>query len=77
MTLKWRVLAALSIAELLGMALWFSDSAVVNDLSTIWELSSGDHAWLTKSLQIGFVFGTLFSALTNLPDVVSARSLFA
>ena len=53
MTLKWRVLAALSIAELLGMALWFSDSAVVNDLSTIWELSSGDHAWVTKSVKIG------------------------
>ena len=75
--MKWRVLAVLSLAELLGMTLWFSASAVVGDLSAAWGLSSGEQAWLTMSVQAGFVFGTLVSAITNLPDVVSARRLFA
>jgi MFS family permease len=74
---KWRVLAVLSLAELLGMALWFSASAVVGDLSIAWDLSSGEQAWLTMSVQAGFVLGTLVSAVTNLSDVVSARRLFA
>ena len=75
--MKWRVLAVLSLAELLGMALWFSASAVVGDLSIAWNLSSGEQAWLTMSVQAGFVLGTLVSAVTNLSDVVSARRLFA
>lgn len=75
--MKWRVLAALSLAELLGMALWFSASAVVEDLSASWDLTSGEVAWLTMSVQAGFVFGTLVSAMTNLSDLVSARRLFA
>src|SRR5205085_2572551 len=32
--------------------------------------------WLTLSVQIGFVVGTLLSALFNLPDIISPRHLF-
>ncbi|KPK06810.1 MAG: hypothetical protein AMJ56_14060, partial [Anaerolineae bacterium SG8_19] len=52
---KWRTLVLLSVAELLGMAVWFSASAVVPALTDIWSLSDGDKAWLTMSVQIGFV----------------------
>ena len=39
--------------------------------------SSGDAAnWLTLSVQLGFVAGTLLSALFNLPDIISPRRLF-
>ena len=75
--MKWRVLVALSLAELLGIAVWFSASAVVQDLSATWKLTTGEQAWLTMTVQAGFVAGTLLSALTNLPDLVSARKLFA
>jgi len=74
---KWRVLALLSVAELLAMGLWFSASAVLPALSDEWALGPSGQAWLTMSVQIGFVVGAFASALFALPDVVNARRLFA
>jgi len=74
---RWRTLALLAVAELLGMSLWFSGSAVVPALTKEWHLSAGAAGWLTLSVQIGFVTGTLLSALFNLPDIISPRHLFA
>ncbi|MFN2577636.1 MAG: MFS transporter [Pyrinomonadaceae bacterium] len=73
---RWRTLALLAIAELLGMSLWFSGSAVVPALTREWRLSESAAGWLTLSVQIGFVAGTLLSALFNLPDIISPRHLF-
>ena len=66
----------LAVAELLGMSLWFSGSAVVPALTREWNLSTGTASWLTLSVQLGFVAGTLLSALLNLPDIISPRHLF-
>src|SRR5436190_20477809 len=73
---RWRTLALLALAELLGMSLWFSGSAVVPALTKEWHLSASAAGWLTLSVQLGFVAGTLFSALFNLPDIISPRHLF-
>src|SRR6266404_6879720 len=43
---RWRTLALLAIAELLGMSLWFSGSAVVPALTKVWNLSAGTASWL-------------------------------
>lgn len=67
----------LALAELLGMAVWFSASAVVPALTSAWHLDDAGQAWLTMSVQIGFVVGAFGSALLNLADRVSARVLFA
>lgn len=64
------------MAELLGMSLWFSGSAVVPALTREWHLSPNAANWLTLSVQMGFVAGTLLSALLNLPDIISPRHLF-
>ena len=74
---RWRALALLSIAELLGMALWFSGSAVVPALSRDWQLSASQISWIAIAVQLGFVAGTLVSATLNLPDIISTRHLFA
>ena len=42
-----------------------------------WGLSTASAAWLTMSVQIGFVAGTFLSAVLNLPDIVNTRRLFA
>ncbi|MGZ8848292.1 MAG: MFS transporter [Pyrinomonadaceae bacterium] len=73
---RWRILTLLAIAELLGMSLWFSGSAVVPALVSEWKLSEGAANWLTLSVQLGFVAGTLLSAFFNLPDIISPRRLF-
>jgi MFS family permease len=73
---RWSTLAILAVAELLSMSLWFSGSAVVPALTREWSLDTGTASWLTLSVQLGFVAGTLLSALLNLPDVISPRHLF-
>lgn len=59
------------------MALWFSASAVVPELEAEWSLTAGEAAWLTMSVQLGFVAGALLSAVLTLSDIWSPRWLFA
>ena len=72
---SFRVLALLSLAELFGMSLWFSASAVAPLLKAEWSLSDAFATWLTLAVQLGFVAGTLASATLNLPDVWAPRQL--
>src|ERR1044072_4920958 len=74
---RWRALALLAGAELLGMALWFSGSAVVPALSIEWKLSPSQISWIAIAVQLGFVAGTLISATLNLPDIISTRHLLS
>ena len=74
---RWRTLALLSTAELLGMSLWFSASAVVPALRLEWNLTDSQTGWLTISVQLGFVFGTLLSAFLNLADIFRPRQLMS
>ena len=73
---RWRMLALLALAELFGMALWFTGSAVGPTLARAWSLSSAQVGWLTTAVQLGFVCGTAVSALLNVADVVPSRRLF-
>ena len=73
---QWRNLGLLALAELLGMTLWFSSSAVTPAIQDDWGLSSSDTAWLVMAVQIGFVACTFVSGVLNLPDLISARKLF-
>jgi MFS family permease len=77
MTRKWLVLFALSAASLLAMSLWFSATAVLPALTEHWGLTGGAAAWLTMSVQLGFVAGALLSALLNIPDLYAPRKVFA
>lgn len=59
------------------MSLWFGVSAVAPKIAVEWKLDAATTAWLTMAVQLGFVAGTLLSALLNLPDVIRPRSLMA
>ncbi|MDO8502062.1 MAG: MFS transporter [Gemmatimonadaceae bacterium] len=74
---RWRILALLSLAELLGMSLWFAASAVSAQLAARWSLDAAQTGWLTTIVQLGFVAGTAVSATLNLADVIQSRKLFA
>jgi len=74
---RWRILALLAAAELLGMSLWFTASAVSPQLRLLWGLSEAQAGWLTSAVQLGFVAGTTLAALLNLADVLPARGYFA
>lgn len=74
---RWRTLALLAAAELLGMSLWFAGSAVAGQLAVRWSIGQGQTAWVTTVVQLGFVCGTAIAALLNLADIVPSRAFFA
>lgn len=74
---RWQILALLATAELLGMSLWFTASAVGPQLQALWSLDARQAGWLTTAVQLGFVAGTAAAALLNLADVVPSRPYFA
>ena len=71
------MLALLSVAELAGMSVWFTASAVAPELQQAWGLSTLQTGWLTSTVQLGFVAGTAVAALLNLADVLPARLYFS
>jgi len=73
---RGRALLLLSIAELLGMSVWFSASALAPELRSQWGLSAVESGWLTTAVQLGFVAGTAVAALLNVADLLPARALF-
>ena len=74
---KPRTLGVLALATLLALALWFSGSAVVPQLTAEWGLSGSEQSWMTMSVQLGFVAGALLSALLGLADRRPAHHVFA
>ena len=74
---RWRMLAVVSLAGLLGMSLWFTANAVVPQLRERWGLAPSQTAWLTTAVQLGFVAGTAVASALNLADVLPARGYVA
>ncbi|MFL7870408.1 MAG: MFS transporter [Anaerolineales bacterium] len=74
---KWRTIILLSLSVLFSMGVYFSASAVVPALTNLWALDDSGRAWLTMSVQLGFVIGAVLSALTNLSDILPAPRLMA
>jgi MFS family permease len=73
---KWRAVGLLAFCELAAMALWFSASAVVPSLVREFGLDGETAGWLTSSVQIGFVAGTLISVLLGMADRIDPRRFF-
>ncbi|HXB21853.1 MAG TPA: MFS transporter [Candidatus Solibacter sp.] len=66
-----RVLFLLSVAELLAMSLWFTGTAVLPQVTSIWRANLELSSWITVAVQIGFSVGAIVFALFNIPDVFS------
>lgn len=77
MSRKWIEVGLLAVAVLLAKTVWFSASAVMPQLTAEWGLSGAGRAWLTMSVQVGFVVGALLSAVLNVADLVPAHRLLA
>ena len=72
---RWRALIILVTASFLAMTPWFSASAVLSQLRSAWGLGAAAGAWLTISVQLGFVAGAVISAAFNLADILAPRRL--
>ncbi|MHA2089868.1 MAG: MFS transporter [Candidatus Kariarchaeaceae archaeon] len=66
----------LSLSQFFGLSLWFAPNAVFDQLVPLYNLSDSDLSSISIAVIIGFVVGSLLSALLNLPDVIQAQKLF-
>lgn len=71
-----RVLLLLSLAELLAMSLWFTGTAVLPQITTMWHSGIALGSWLTIAVQVGFAVGAITFALFNISDVFSPIPVF-
>lgn len=76
MNAKWRSIAVLSIAEVMALGLWFSMTAVIPALRREAGLGDFEAAMLSSSVSLGFVAGTLMSAILGLADRLDPRRFF-
>ncbi|MDJ0895432.1 MAG: MFS transporter [Alphaproteobacteria bacterium] len=74
---KWPSLAVLSLCQVAALGLWFSASAVLPSLVESHALSDLQQSLYTSSVQAGFVFGTLISAVLGLADRLNPKLFFA
>lgn len=72
-----RQIALVAAVQVLGLAVWFSATAIAPTLRTDWALSTGASTWLTASVQLGFAVGAVGSGLLTLADRVRPERLIA
>lgn len=70
-------IALIVFCQVSGMTLWFSATAAASAMVGAGSLSGQQAALLTGAVQLGFVAGTLGSALLGLADRLDPRRLFA
>ena len=58
------------------MSLWFSASAVLPALKAQYAISGAQAAALSSGVALGFVVGTLLSAVLGLADRIESRRFF-
>lgn len=69
-------LALLTGAIMLAPAIWFAGTAAVPALLREGAVTRGEAGWLVAAVQLGFVAGTITSALLSLADRWPSRALF-
>jgi MFS family permease len=76
-SIKWRAIALIAVCQVFALSLWFSATAVIPVLRAEFDLSGFQASLLTSSVAVGFVLGTLISAVLSLADRVPPRAFFA
>ena len=72
-----RSVGLIILCQVASMTLWFSASAAVPNLIETGQISYQQGSLLTGAVQLGFVVGTIASALWCLSDRIDPRRLFA
>jgi MFS family permease len=69
----WYILPTIVMSQFAGTALWFATNAILPAL----HMNDQWIGVITSSVQLGFIFGTLLSALSNIADYIPPTRLFA
>jgi len=71
-----RILPAIVFSQFAGTSIWFAGNAILVDLQLDFNLPKSSIGWMTSSVQVGFIVGTLIFAMLNIADRFSARKVF-
>jgi len=70
------ILPVIIVSQFTGTSLWFASNAVLGDLQQAWGLGDAALSYMTSSVQLGFISGTLIFAFFTISDRFSPRSVF-
>ena len=73
---RWRHVLLLALCEVLALSLWFSATAVVPVLKQAYDLPGWQASLFSSAVALGFVVGTLVSAILGLADRLDSRRFF-
>lgn len=71
-----RILPVIIFSQFAGTSPWFAGNAVLPDLQRLWGLSPDAIGYMTSSVQLGFIAGTLVFAVLAIADLLSPRRVF-
>ncbi|MGB0979280.1 MAG: MFS transporter, partial [Croceimicrobium sp.] len=70
------ILPLIVISQLGCTSMWFAGNAVMPELMNAFNLDSSALGYLTSSVQVGFIIGTLVLALLSIADRFSPSKVF-
>lgn len=76
MKIRAHILPTIVIAQFLCTSLWFAGNGILSELKLAFDLGEGALAYLTSSVQLGFISGTLLFALLSIADRFSPSKVF-
>jgi MFS family permease len=70
------VLVTIVVAQFCGTSLWFAGNAVLPQLQQLYGWSQSSLGYLTASIQLGFIAGTMLFAIRGISDRYSPSKIF-
>lgn len=70
------ILPVIIFSQFAGTSLWFASNAILGDLTVAWGLGPSALGYITSSVQLGFIVGTLCFAFFVISDRYSPRIVF-
>lgn len=70
------ILPVIIVSQFTGTSLWFAGNAVLGDLQRQWGLGPAALSYMTSSVQLGFIIGSLLFAFFTISDRFSPRIIF-
>ncbi len=70
------VFYVLLLSQFCGTSLWFAGNAILPQLQNRFQWTSEALGYLTSAVQLGFIIGTLFIAVSGVSDRVSPSKIF-
>ena len=71
-----RLILLIVLSQFAGTSLWFAGNAVISDIQNAFGLGEGILGYMTSSVQLGFILGTLVFAILTISDRYSPSKVF-